>query len=335
MTKRRIKLTDVAEHANVSRATASLVLRGSPKVSDETRRRVEQSMEELGYVYNRGAASLRTNESHTIALLVNDILNPFFLELTVGIEEILDESQYALLLSHTAEKVDKQKRFLDKSREYGADGILICPTSGTQPTIIQQLQASKTPFVMIARYVPGFKEKVNYVGANNADGSYKATRYLLDQGHRRIAFIGGPEASSARFERLQGYQRALAEANIEFDASISIQTPTARRAGQQAIVDLLDRTPEPTAAVCYNDIVALGVLMGLKTSGLVPGQDFSVVGFDDILEAQYSDPPLTTVSVSPKAVGYHAVTLLLECIRNPDQPPQQQVLDTELIIRQS
>lgn len=331
--KNRITLIDVAEDAGVSRATVSLVLRDSPLVAEETRARVQNSIRKLGYVYNRAAASLRTQRSLTVGLIISDISNPFFAELTLGIEAHLDESNYLALLSNTSEQTDKQDRILDTLQEQQADGVLLCPAQGTNFEALKRLREWRLPFVLVVRYLPGIE--ADYVGADNALGAKLAVEHLVKLGHRRIAFIGGAPDSSARRDRVSGYYHALQNYNLKIDDSLLITSPVTRTGGREAVLALLKRPDPPTATLCYNDIVAFGVMLGLQSAGHVPGKDFSVVGFDDIKEAALQHPPLTTVSISPRQIGKEAAQLLLERVANPADPARQIILPPRLIIRES
>ena len=330
---KRVTLVDVAKDACVSRATASLVLRDSPLVADETREKVLASMKKLGYVYNRAAASLRTRRSQTIGLIVNDITNPFFAQMTVGSEAHLDEANYGVLLSNTSEKLDKQDRLLETMYEYGVDGVLLCPAMGTPLDTIDQLRRWRLPFVLVARYL--FDVEVDYVGADNVLGAEMAAEHLLSQGHRQIAFVGGSANSSARRDRLRGYRETLHRHGAVVDEALSVTSPPTRDGGHRAILELLKQSDPPTAALCYNDVVAFGAMLGLRTASCVPGRDFAVVGFDDIDEAALWRPALTTVSIAPRQIGVEAARLLLERIADPDGEPQRVILPPELMVRES
>jgi LacI family transcriptional regulator len=328
----RVTLVEVARDAGVSRATASLVLRGSDLVADETRARVLASMHKLGYVYHRGAASLRTQHSQTIGLIVPDVTNPFFAEMTVGIEARLDQAQHIALLGNSAETLGKQERLLAMMQEYRADGILLCPVADTSAEAIARLRR-RMPFALFARYIEGVD--ADYVGADNLRGAELATEHLLTLGHQRIAFVGGPAHSSARRDRVQGYCKALMRRGLPIDPALQLTSPTTREGGHQAIRALLERSDPPTAVLCYNDIVAFGVLLGLQKSGRIPGRDVAVVGFDDIAEAALSQPALTTIAIWPRQIGEEAARLLLECIAAPDAASRQVILGTRLIVRDS
>jgi len=329
----RVTLLEVAHDAGVSRATASLVLRGSDLVADETRARVLASMRKLGYVYHRGAASLRTQRSQTVGLIVPDVTNPFFAEMTVGIEERLDAAQHVVLLGNTAETLSKQERLLAMMQEYRADGVLLAPATGTSGATIVRLRQWRLPFVLFTRYVEGVD--ADYVGADNVRGAELATEHLIALGHQRIAFVGGPDNSSARRDRLQGYRNALVRHGLPIDPTLQLTSPTTREGGHQCIRTLVDRAEPPTAVLCYNDIVAFGVMLGLQASGHTPGRDVAVVGFDDIAEAALWRPALTTVAISPRQIGEEAARLLLERIAAPNAAARQVILRPKLIVRES
>ena len=330
---RRVTLSDVAADAGVSRATASLVLRGSPLVSDRTREHVRASMQKLGYVYNRAAASLRAQRSHTVGLAVTDITNPFFAELAVGIEAHLDEARYTVLLTNTAEKLDKQDRLLATMHGYQIDGLLLCPARGTTLESLEHLRQWGLPFVLITRYLPG--SEVDYVGPDNVAGAAMAVEHLLDLGHRHIAFVGGPPDSSARHDRLTGYRHALAGHGLTPDETLSLTSPVTREGGYAAMQTLLARPDPPTAALCYNDVVAFGAMLALQAAGLTPGHDVSIVGFDNIADSALWQPALTTVSITPHQIAEEAVHLLLNRIAHPNEDARQIVLPPELIVRDS
>jgi LacI family transcriptional regulator len=330
---RRVTLVDVAAHAHVSRATASLVLRGSPLVAESTRQRVLESMEQLGYVYHRAAASLRTQRSHTVGLVVPDITNPFFAELAVGIEARLEEANQVVMLANTSESLAKQDRLLEAMHESNADGVLFCPAQGTPRAVIDRLRYRRLPVVLLVRYL--FDVDVDYAGADNVLGAELGVEHLIAHGHRRIAFIGGMAASSARRDRLQGYRNALARHGIAVDEALLPTSPPTRDGGHAALRALLAREDPPTAALCYNDVVAFGVMLGLQAGGRTPGQDFAVVGFDDIAEAALRHPPLTTLAVNPSRIGTEAARLLLERIAQPDAPPRRITLPPTLAVRAS
>lgn len=332
-TSKRVTLLDVANASGLSRATVSLVLRDSPLVAENTRQRVKEVMQDLGYVYHRSAANLRAQKSHTVGLVVADITNPFFAEMAVSIGSQLDKSNYVPLLFNTSEVLSKQEQLLSTMQEYSVDGILLCPARGTPLTTIEKFQKSQLPFVLFARYLPGID--ADYVGADNIVGARIAVEHLISLGHRKIAFIGGPLNISSRKEREQGWRQAQTDHNLPINESFVVTTSTTREGGSNAIRQLLQLPDKPTACLCFNDVVAFGTMLGLQSMNLQPGRDFAVIGFDDVAESAMTQPSLTTMSVSPRQIGEVAVQLLLDLIETPDQMPRKIILQPQIVIRES
>jgi LacI family transcriptional regulator len=329
----RVTLTDIAGDACVSRATVSLVLRNVPVVAEETRQRVLGSMRRLGYVYHRAAASLRTQRTHAIGLIVTDITNPFFAEIIVAIEDKLGNAGYVTLLGNTSETVSKQERLIATMQEYPADGLLLCPATDPSATFAKRIQNCRIPRVLFVRSLPGVD--CDYVGVDNVSGAQSAVEHLVMLGHRRIAFIGGASEVSSRKERVIGYENALRKGRCHVDPSRMLTSPPNREGGYQAMQQLLQLPGMPTAALCFNDMVAIGAMQALSAAGKTPGQDFALVGFNDVAEAALCRPALTTVATTPGKIGEIAADLLLDRIAHPTQPNRKLILRPRLIVRES
>lgn len=328
MGRKKVTLSDVAQDAGVSRSTASLVLRNSPLVADDTRERVMKSMRKLNYVYNLGAASLRTQRTYSIGLVLPAIIAPYFGELTLGIEEPLDRANYAVLLAMTFERLDKQERLVAMMQQRQMDGIILCPAMDTPIESLERLIKSQIPTVLVTR---PFDVDLDYVGQDNTTGTEIAVEHLIRCGHTHIAYLGPRRQSLTHQARYQGYQNALARHNITPDPSLTIAELDTRTGGYYAVKDLMALENPPTAVFCYDDTMAFGVMQGLRESGLHPGKDIAVIGFNDVAEAV--DASLTTVACPPRAVGDAAARLLLERIENPDAPPQRIIVPGELVRR--
>jgi LacI family transcriptional regulator len=329
----RRTLKDIARHAGVSVATVSLVFQKSPLVAETTRLRVLDAVETLGYIYNRGAASLRTQRTHTIGVAINDLTNPYFAELTAAIELALSRVGFTVFLSNSAESPERQERFIATMREYNADGLIVCPAEGTDAASLDQLVSWGLPCVQISRHVPG--AIADYVGNDHELGSFLATEHLIGLGHRRIAMIGGTPATSTGRDRVAGYRRALAAHGIEPDPHLARPGPPTREHGFAALQEVIETEAPPTAAVCFNDLQALGVMLGLRHRGLEPGRDFAVMGCDDISEAALWRPALSTVAIRSPRIGEVAAQMLLDRLANPGLAPQRTVLEPRLIVRES
>ena len=326
-------LKDLAVRAGVSTSTASLVMRGSPLVADATRTRVLKAARALGYVYNRSAANLRTRRSHTVGLVVCDITNPFYAEFTAGVEAASDRMGWVTFLCNSAESLHRQEMFLRRMHEQGVEGIIIAPAAGTPPSVIEDLSRAGLPCVQALRYLRGINH--DFAGVDSRLGMALATEHLIAMGHRKIAFIGGGGNTSATRDRMAGHADALARLGLDGKQPIVVPTPISREGGVAAIEALLDGPEPPTAAVCYADVVALGVMWALSARGIRPGKDFAVVGHDDIAEAAWSRPSLSTVSVSARRIGEEAADLLFRRIAEPNKPPERVILPPRLIVRDS
>lgn len=334
MSEKRVTVIDVAKAAGVSKSTVSLVLQGSSVIPSETKARVKEAIRALGYVYNRGAANLRQASSSIIGIVVNDLTNSFFAELAVGVDMIVQSAGYVQFLAHSSEDVDRQSQVISSMREHGISGLIICPARGTTPVDLKPLVDSGLPVVVAVRNVPG--TKLSSLLSDNYAGAKAAVHHLVELGHRRIAFLGGfPDLEVFR-ERRQGYLDGLAEAGISSDDDLIIQSAPSRAGGVEAIHQLLARRrTTATASLCFNDAVAFGVCDGLRAQRLEPGVDFSVVGFDDVIEARSAVPALTTVSVNPQRMGQQAAQLLFKQINSGRTEFEAIRTSVRLVVRQS
>jgi LacI family transcriptional regulator len=326
---RKLTLKDIARQAEVSPSTVSLVLRDSPLVADATRDKIRATMEELGYVYNRGAANLRSRRSKTIGLVVCEITNPFYAEMVAGIDTVMDRNGWITFLANSSESPERQARFIQRIREQNADGIILTAAEGTKPEIVSQLRAWRIPFVQALRRISD--EAGDYVGPDYRLGMSLAVEHLIGLGHKRIAFIGGARRTSALRERLAGYRAAMKRHGLEPEPVFSC--PATREQGVKVIREALAMREPPTAAICYNDVIAFGVILGLLEAGRQPGTDFNLVGFDNIAEAALSRPALTTIAVEPRQIGQEVAELILRRIADPTGRPEQVILPPRLIIR--
>ncbi|PFN74844.1 LacI family transcriptional regulator [Bacillus sp. AFS076308] len=329
----RVTLKDVAEHAGVSRATASLIVRNSPNVSEKTRKKVLESMDELGYVYDRVAANLRSKRSSTVGVIFTDIANTYFSDLLKGVSTTLEAEGYTVLLGTTFDSEEKQVRLLSTMLEHRVDGIILCPVSGSSKEPIEKIIKLDIPIVHAVREIADVE--CDYVGIDYLIGSQLAVNHLINNGHQRIAFVGGRRESTARQQRVEGLKQAFQSAGIEVEPSMLISTAPTRDGGALGVKELFKLGSQPTAIFCFNDIVALGVMEGLRELDIVPGKDIAVVGFDDIPEASITNPPLTTVSSRANQIGSNAASLLHKRILEIDRPKEHIILHPELVIRDS
>ena len=328
----RVTLKEIAQHAGVSPATVSLVLRDSPLVAKPTRKRIQASIDTLGYVYDRSAANLRTRSTQTIGLIVCEITNPFYAELTAGIDGALDRAGWVAFLANTAESPARQDRFIERMREQRVDGLLLSPAEGTDVDTIERLHRYGLPVVQMLRRVG--KREADFVGPDFRLGMTLATEHLIRLGHKRIAYVGGGRRTSPVRDRGVGYRETMIRHGLPVGPIVGC-LPT-REAGAAAVGTLLrGKASDPTAVLCYNDVCAFGFLLGLADKGLKAGSDCAVVGFDDIEEAAYCRPALTTVAIGPRQLGEESAGLLLRRIKAPNGAAENVILPPRLIIRSS
>jgi len=327
----RVTLMDVARHCGVSRATVSLVLNDSPLVAAATSDRVRQAMAELGYVYNHAAASLRTQRSDAIGVVLTNITNPYFAEFATGVQDVLTSSATVPLLAVSGEDRQLQHRLVKSLVERNVDGIVLIPAHGTTRNDLPDLLG--TPLVLMARRVNGMD--VDYVGAQNRDGGYAAAEHLFSHGCRRIAFVGGYIDSSARDERAAGVEEFLNDHGLTLDSEHSVVCEPARPQARQAAMRLLTKDPQADGLVCFSDVVAFGVLDAVADMGRSVGSEIRVIGFDDVHDAGLNRPSLTSVAVPARETGRRAAQLVLERASGSSEPTVREEFPVKLEPRET
>jgi|TARA_A100001391_G_scaffold111858_1_gene75119 LacI family transcriptional regulator len=328
--KLRPTLMDVARKAGVSRATASLVVRKSPLVGAETRASVEAAMAEIGYVYNLGAAGMRAARSRTIGVIIPNLSNPFFGVLLAGIDQVVDGAGLATFIAHSAESAAKQDGFVTRMREHGVDGLIVCPAAGTPPRFIEKLTDWGMPVVEALRTVGA--GAVDYVGMDQSGGMEGAVARLVELGHSRIGFVTANLDHSAHDERLAAFREAM-ERHGTSAVEIEID-PT--HAGAMALArQMAGRADAPSAWICHNDVIGLGMHRGFSDCGLSPGRDVSLIGFDNVAETDLVRPGLASVATEPVEIGVQAAKLLLRRIDNPEADVEALSVPTHFVERGS
>ena len=327
----RVTLQMIARQLAVSTATVSLALRDSPLVADQTMRKVKMTARDLGYTYNRSAAALRMVRSNIIAIALHNILNPYFAEILAAVEQKAAESGKTVMFGSCAGDSERQERVLTTLREHRPDGLLFCPTVGTRSEDLDHLIASGIPVVQIVREIEdtGF----DFVGVDDEKAAALAVDHLVSLGHTRIAMLGGSLNVSTGRSRHAGYCAALSAAGITPDTSLHIEGAETREAGINGAHWLLERRDRPTAIYCYNDLTALGAMVGMRQQGIEPGRDVSIIGCDDIAEAAASYPGLTTVRGNHVEMVHKAVDLLNERMNNPTMPQKRMRVEPSLVVR--
>jgi LacI family transcriptional regulator len=317
----------------VSPITVSRVINNSGYVSQETRSRVEAAIAELQYVPNSLARSLRFKRTHTLALVLTDITNPFWTTVARGVEDAASQCGFNVILCNTDENEAKQSEYLNVLLQKQVDGFLLVPARST-PDPIVLIQSQKVPTVVLDRQVPG--AQVDIVRGDSEGGAYQLVRLLLSLGHRRIAMLSGPVSISTAADRVTGYHRALHEVGLEAQAELICYGEYTQESGYQMAQKALSLTPRPTALFAANNFIAIGALRALREVGMRVPEDMALVSFDDIPPAFVIEPFLTVAAQPAYEMGHRATELLLARLSGQAPPECQEiVLPTEIIVRRS
>jgi LacI family transcriptional regulator len=309
------------------------VLNNSGYVSAATRARVEAAIQELGYVPNRVARSLRLKRTHTLALVVTDITNPFWTTVVRGVEDAANAAGFTVILCNTDESPTKQDAYLQVLLQSRVDGILFTPVHSA-PEPVELVQRQNVPIVVLDRRVPG--AKVDVVRGDSEGGAYTLVRHLLDLGHTRIAALSGPETVSTSVERVAGYRRALREAGVHEDAEWVRYGQFTQQFGYRATTEVLEDDPRPTAVFAANNFIAVGALRSLRDTGLRVPEDVSLVSFDDLASVVLIDPFFTVADQPAYEMGQRATELLIERLSEPAANGYKEiVLPTQIVVRRS
>ncbi len=333
-----VTIKDVAMLANVAPSTVSRVIADSPRISEATKRKVKQAMEQLGYHPNLNARNLASQSTQALGLVMpssKDVgfQNPFFPTVLQGISEGAREKNYALHM--TTGKSDREilDAVVQMVQGKRVDGVILL-TSKVEDQVISYLKERNFPFVLIGKPYKDIEE-ITHVDNDNVGAMKEAADYLIRLGHSKIGFIGGSLDLIVTVDRLTGYKKALEEAGIEVNTEYIIHQEFLREGGQEGVRALMQLEHPPTALVVADDFMALGVLNTLDELGIKVPEDISIVGFNNVLLAEMAKPPLTSIDIQIFELGYHASKNLIEKIENPNEPTKRLIIAHRLVERSS
>ncbi len=331
-----ISIREVAAHAGVSVGTVSNVLNRPDIVAQPTRDRVNAAIKALGFVRNESARQLRAGRSRTIGLVVLDVANPFFTDVARGVEDEASMSGLSVILCNSDEQLPKETRYLELLEEHRVQGILITPVAGAGERLAR-LQRRGTPVILVDSRSPSGSQCS--VAVDDVLGGDFAVSHLLEAGHERIAYVGGPLGLRQVADRLDGAARALERVGATVDDLLMIDTPALNvSAGQRAGATIAEMPTRqrPTAAFCANDLVALGLLQEMTRRRIRVPDDVAIVGYDDIEFAAAAAVPLSSVRQPRHQIGRTAAQLLLEEALGADGHQHREVVfQPELEVRRS
>ena len=329
-----VRLKDIARQAGVSVMTVSKALRDERDVSAATRARLKALALQMGYVPDSSAQGLRTKTTRLFGLVIPSITDPIFARIVFAIEERAHELGYDILLAHTLNQADREEQCIRRLLARRVDGLFISPVYrfASEARVYQEIQARKTPVVLLgppALFCRGFPG----TEVDELSASYNVTQHLLKLGHKRIAYLTGPQVAPWAHERFEGYRRALREANLDVDDKLVFQAGSTIDDGTKAALQMLNENCGATAVQAVSDLVAIGCAATLLAQGLKIPDDLSVAGFGNILLTEHFRVPLTTVRQPKLRLGVAAMEMMIQQLRG--ERVQTRRLPAELLARDS
>ena len=332
----KINIKDVAKKAGVSTATVSRVLGDFPGVREKTRKKVLKTVKKLNYEVNAVARSLRQKKTNSIGIIVGNVLSQFYSIIAKSVEDTANKFGYHTILCNGDENPQKELEYLKVLKSNRVDGIILTPT-GKNSEYVQHLINSRTKVVLLDRLIEGVD--CDAVLVDNTNGAYKAVKYLIDQGYRKIGIVNGYLDRTTGAERLKGYLQAIEEAGIAKDDSLIKIGNFKKESGKKLTGELLKQSNRPEAIFATNIDMSMGALIAIKEMGLTIPDDIGIVCFDDSDWASILEPSITVIRQPVYQLGSTAAELLIREIgdeeKNLDHKPTVVTLNTELVIRNS
>ena len=330
-----VKLKDIARKVGVSATTVSLVLNqsGDSRISESTRNKILEVAKELGYKSSRVSPSSLFPVPPTIGLVIPDIKNPFFTELSSVIEDVASRYGYNIILCNTQENLKKESEFLEALWRRRVDGLIIAPVDAHDSNVEDFLKRD-IPVVLVDRYLPGVEASTVLI--DNVEGAFLAVDYLIGLGHTRIGFLKIEDNITTGQERLQGYLKAFEAHGLAVDERLIAGSSHTTEGGRQGTQALLNLSPPPSAIFASGGTSTLGALMEFRQRGIRIPRDISFIRFDDEQWNQFTEPPLSAVAQPIQQIGTEAAQLLIQLIQGWGKGEKHNiVLKSELIIRES
>jgi len=329
-----VRLKDVALRAGVSIMTVSKALRNEPDISAGTKARIKLLAQQMGYVPDSAARSLRLRNNRLFGIIVPNMNSPTYARVVMAIEDRAQELGFDLLFAQSMNLPEREEACIRRFLSRRVDGIFISPVYRIEPEahIYVELEARKTPVILLGPNAP-FCSRFFGVDAGDLMGSYAVTQHLLKLGHRKIAFFAGPPAASWAKERFEGYCRALRDANLDVDESMVFQSGTNIEDGLKTALQMMNENCPATAVQAINDLVAIGCANAFMTQGVKIPDDLSVAGYGNLLTSEHYRIPLTTVRQPKARLGNAAMDMMQQLLRG--QRPEIKRLAAELSVRDS
>jgi len=329
-----VRLKDIAAQAGVSVMTVSKVMRDAPDISAATKARIKVLAQRMGYTPDTLAQGLRTRTTKLLGVVISTATNPIFSRILLALEERAHEMGYDLILAHHLLNVDREEGIIRRLLSRRVDGLFLSPVYRLSPAApaYEEIRQRGTPTVILGHPAP-FCAGFASVETEDLRASATMTKHLIEQGHRRIAFFAGPAASPAAQERLEGYRRALRDADVEPDDRLVFVAGNSIEDGQKTALQMLNEDAHPTAIQGFNDLVAIGAASVLLNQGVKIPQEISVTGFGNTLLSEHFRVPLTTMRQPKFRLGVAAMEMMSKLLRG--DPAESRRMDAEIITRAS
>ncbi len=327
-----VTLSSLAKKTGFSVNTVSRVLRGDKAISTKTSQIIKNAAEEMNYIPNYIAGSMRRKETKTIGVISADSSNPFFAEIILGIEVTAKKQGYHILLMNTEENPENECEALKILQARQVDGLISMPVYNNEKVTLSYKKFPH-PYIFAGRKVPGLEN--HSILYDDARKTQSLTERFIKKGHEHILYITGPPLVSNTFDRLYGYLCALIKHNIPINRSFIIKSRGHIKDGYKAVCDALKKDLKFSAVVCFNDLVALGVLKALSTHNISVPEQIEVAGCDNLQIAKYMQPALSTLDVPKYRLGQRAVLELIEHIKDKEYPYNMICLQSRMIFRES
>jgi len=326
-------IREVADHAGVAVSSVSRVLNDHPDVSDAMRKRVIQSVEELGYEQNLIASGLRSGSMRMVGFVVSDISNPLFAVFIQAAESRLGESGYGMVLANSEGDPERDEETIRLLRMRRVDGLIVSLSDEERPETIAELKKMDGPIVLLDRVVDGLDASV--IRADHLNGARVATDHLLDLGHRRIALISGRREIRPTRDRVQGYSEAFKERDLQLPTDLLRLESFDSQFAERATRSLISLNDPPTAIISGGNMLLTGILRVVRDTGLRVAKDIDVISCDDVPLAELFSPPITVIDRDAVQFGRLAAEQLLRQLAAPDAPAETKVVPMTILLRES
>lgn len=336
---KKVSIIDVAKQAGVSVSTVSLVLRQKGKISEATIEKVQAAIQTLGYVHNVAAANLRANTSNLIGLILRDFSDSFSIKVMASVVQELEKQGYMVFLGQPQDEHDHLERCLLSFKQQGVAGVIYLACDSAQAQLPALIRQCPLPLVVVSQSL--MDAPCNLVMRDNRQAASLATRYLIERGHRSIAYIGGQESDRIRQQRLLGFSSALTQSGMVYREEATPACSDDTLAASLATRHLLEKNNTITALLCHSPAAMIGCISGIHQVGRTVGKDVfltqqvALIGFEDMLHVNLTSPSFTYVSSASEETGRQAAGLMIRKLKEPDLQTQKITLSGQLVVRES